>query len=149
MSFGKAIFSLYFVYSSSAFLHSKNRAFRKDTPCSFEIRNPYFSLLLTPISSLILILFFFLLFCRRNAVTKAALEKWSGNNIPVFKKDIGASKELDKLVSSLEEHCSYEPAGFNRKGIKQHILDVFNERRRRRRKGHDYSQVSIFSSFAI
>lgn len=52
-------------------------------------------------------------------------------------------KELEKLVSTIQERCSFEPAGFNREGIKQHILDVFNERRRRR-KGHDYNQVSIF-----
>ena len=114
------------------------------TPSKYS---PYFSLLVIPI--LVPFTPFCLLFCRRNAVTKAALEKWSGNNIPVFKKDVGASKELEKLVSSLEEQCSYEPAGFNQTGIKQHILDVFNERRRRCHKGHDYSQVSSFSLFAF
>ena len=56
-----------------------------------------------------------------------------------LKKDAGASKELEKLISSLEEQCSKEPAGFNQTGIKQHILDVFNERQWCHHEGHDYS----------
>ena len=78
---------------------------------------------------------------RRKAISCAALEKWPGNDLPVFKNDPAASKELDKLVSTLEETCTFEPAGFNKEGIKQHVLDVLNERRRRIRKGHDYTQV--------
>lgn len=60
----------------------------------------------------------------------------------MFKKDMAASKELEKLVSSIEEKCCFEPAGFNGEGIKQHILDVFNEPIWRLRQGHDYTLVS-------
>lgn len=81
---------------------------------------------------------------RRKAVTTAALEQWPGNDLPVFKNDKAATEELETLVSTLEETCSFEPAGFNKEGIKQHVLDVLNERRRRIRKGHDYTQVSSF-----
>ncbi|XP_068753212.1 uncharacterized protein [Montipora capricornis] len=77
---------------------------------------------------------------KRKAVSNAALEKWPGNNLPVFKNDPAATKELETLVSTLEETCSFEAAGFNREGIHQHILDVLNERRRRIRKGHDYTK---------
>ena len=62
---------------------------------------------------------------------------------------MAASKELEKLVSSIEERCSFEPAGFNQEGIKQHILDVFNERRRRLRRGHDYTLVSSIKKFCF
>ncbi|KAJ7361956.1 hypothetical protein OS493_014604, partial [Desmophyllum pertusum] len=77
---------------------------------------------------------------KRKAVTNAALEQWPGNDLPVFKNDKAATEELETLVSTLEETCSFEPAGFNKEGIKQHVLDVLNERRRRIRKGHDYTQ---------
>ena len=88
---------------------------------------------------------------RRKAVTSAALEKWSGNDLPVFRSDPAATQELENLVSTLEETCSFEPAGFNKEGIKQHVLDVLNERRRKIRKGHDYTQVcsSIFMNSVI
>ena len=76
---------------------------------------------------------------------KQPLRNGVGTIFLFLKKDVAASKELEKLISSLEEQCSYEPAGFNRAGIKQYILDVFNQRRRCRRKGHDYSQVRSFS----
>jgi len=82
------------------------------------------------------------LFNSRKAVTDTALQKCPGNNIPIFKKDMAASKELEKLVSSIEERCCFEPAGFDAEGIKQHILDIFNERRRQLRRGHDYTLVS-------
>lgn len=72
------------------------------------------------------------------------MEKWPGNDLPVFKNDPAATKELDKLVSTLEETCTLEPAGVNKEGIKQHVLDVLNERRRRIRKGHDYTQEGSF-----
>lgn len=72
------------------------------------------------------------------------MEKWPGNVIPVFRNDPIATKELATLVSTLEETCSFEPAGFDKAGIKQHVLDVLNERRRPIREGHDYTQVSSF-----
>ena len=85
---------------------------------------------------------------RRKAVTDAATSKWPGNNIPVFKKDNEAKKELEVLVEKLSPDCTCEPAGFNDESIKQHILDVLNERRRRHRNGHDYTKASrIFLIF--
>ena len=88
-------------------------------------------------------------FNRRKAVSQAAIQKWPGNTIPVFRKDLNATKQLDDLVESLAVECSFEPAGFNAHGIRQHILDVLNERRRKQRNGHDYIQVNkwMFSSF--
>ena len=56
------------------------------------------------------------------------MEKWPGNDLPVFRSDPAATQELENLVSTLEETCSFEPAGFNKEGIKQHVLDVLNER---------------------
>lgn len=67
--------------------------------------------------------------------------KWPGNNIPVFRTDIKAKKELDELVEALANDCLYEPAGFDKQCIKQHILDVLNERRWKHRNGHDYMIV--------
>lgn len=49
--------------------------------------------------------------------------------------------ELDILVDELAEKCSYAPAGFGKPGIRQHILDTLNERRRRVHKGHDFNKV--------
>ena len=51
-------------------------------------------------------------------------------------------EELNQLVEELVQDCSFEPLNFGKDGIKQHILDVLNERRRHRRNGHDYSLVS-------
>jgi len=86
---------------------------------------------------------------RRKAVTNAALEKWPGNNLPVFKNDPAATKKLETLVSTLEETCSFETVGFNKEGIHQHILDVLNERRRRICKGHDYTKVSFILTNSV
>ena len=74
-----------------------------------------------------------------------AIQKWPGNNIRTFKKNSHALEELEELVDQLEKECTFEPAGFNRKGIKQHVLDVLNERRRHLRNGHDYTKVSLYS----
>ena len=79
---------------------------------------------------------------RRKAVTDATTSKWPGNNIPVFKKDNEAKKELEALVEKLSPDCTFESAGFNVESIKQHILDVLNKRRRRHRSGHDYNKAS-------
>jgi len=79
---------------------------------------------------------------RRKAVSEPALAKWPGNKLPIFKKDLEAKKELEELVEEITNKCSYEPAGIDKESIRQHILDVLNERRRRHRNGHDYTQVS-------
>lgn len=42
----------------------------------------------------------------------------------------------------LEPECTFQPLNFGTEGIKQHILDVLNERRRHVRKGRDYTLVS-------
>ena len=55
------------------------------------------------------------------------------NEIPNFRKDSAAKEELDKLVAEIAPTCSYDPAGFDKESIRQHILDVINERRRRHR----------------
>ena len=79
---------------------------------------------------------------RRKAISQAAIEKWPGNDIPMFKKNANARKELEDLVESLATECTFEPAEFNANSIRQHILDVLNERRRKHRNGHDYTQVN-------
>lgn len=76
-------------------------------------------------------------------MSEAAIAKWPGNEMPNFKKDSAAKEELDKLVAEIAPTCSYEPAGFETESIRQHILDVINERRRRHRNGHDYTQVIV------
>lgn len=76
-------------------------------------------------------------------MSEAAIAKWPGNEMPNFKKDSAAKEELDKLVAEIAPACSYEPAGFEKESIRQHILDVINERRRRHRNGHDYTQVIV------
>lgn len=81
---------------------------------------------------------------RRKAIRTAAINRWPGNDIPNFKKNKVAVDELNDLVNDLEEDCSFPPLNFGKEGIKQHILDVLNERRHKR-KGHDYSQVSLMS----
>ena len=69
------------------------------------------------------------------------------NNTPKFKTNKKASEELNQLVKELVSECSFPPLNFGRDGIKQHILDVLNERRRHQRNGHDYTQLS--STFYI
>ena len=86
---------------------------------------------------------------RRKAVSKAAIAKWPGNKLPIFKKDLEAKKEFKELVEEITDECSYEPAGFDKESIRQHILDVINERRRTHRNGHDYIQVRITVGFCL
>lgn len=62
----------------------------------------------------------------RKAVSDAAIKKWTGNDIPVFRTDMKAKEELDEMVETLAEDCLYEPAGFDKLCIK-HVLDVLNE----------------------
>jgi len=51
--------------------------------------------------------------------------------------------ELNTLVDELVDQCSYAPAGFGKVGIRQHILDTLNERRRRVHKGHNFDEVDV------
>ena len=55
--------------------------------------------------------------------------------------DQNFARNFARNFEQLEKECCFEPAGFNKEGIQQHILDVLNERRRNIRRGHDYTQV--------
>ena len=44
------------------------------------------------------------------AVSEAAIKKWPGNEMPVFKKDSVAKKGLEKLVEDIADECSFDPA---------------------------------------
>lgn len=78
-----------------------------------------------------------------------AVLKWPGNDIPVFRKNVKALRDLQNLVDELAETCTYAPAGFNKQGIRQHILDTLNERRRRIHKGHDYEKVEVLPKLFV
>ena len=78
----------------------------------------------------------------------AAVSTLPGNSIPCFKGKVGVENraKLSTLVDSLVRECSYTPssiscATFGKSGIKQHIIDSLNERRRRVHSGHDYLMV--------
>ena len=49
---------------------------------------------------------------RRRPVQEKVVQKWLGNNIPVFRKNVTALKNLEELVEELAASCTYEPAGF-------------------------------------
>ncbi len=83
---------------------------------------------------------------RRNRVRAAAALAWPGNEIPTFKNNKENAARLDQLVMELLPDCSYSPLSlpgvcFSRNGIRQHILDTLNERRRRVHGGYDYEKV--------
>ena len=88
------------------------------------------------------VLHLFNFLCRRKAIRAAVIEVWPGNNIPTFKNNKEAEQKLNNLVKDLEKECTFEPLNFGKEGIRQHVLDVLNERRRHVRKGRDYSLVS-------
>lgn len=53
------------------------------------------------------------------------------------------------MVDELAETCTYAPAGFDKGGIRQHILETLNERRWRIHKGHDYEKVYCFKCLPL
>ena len=71
----------------------------------------------------------FVMYRRRN-VQERAVRRWPGNAIPVSRKNVKALKELNELVDESAETCTYAPAGFDKSGIRQHILDTLNDQRR-------------------
>ena len=71
--------------------------------------------------------FFFFFFSEKKAVHAATLKKWPANDIPIFRQNVQALKELNKLVEELEENCSFTQLGFDAQAIHQHILDILNE----------------------
>lgn len=87
-------------------------------------------------------MFFFL--NRKKAVRAAVVAKWPGNDLPNFKRDPTQLKVLGQLVEELEEDCTYITVGFDKQAIRQHILDILNERRRHVRNGHDYTKVLVW-----
>ena len=78
---------------------------------------------------------------RKKAVRAAVIKKWPGNDLPNFKKHPSQLQALNQLVEELEDDCTYLTVGFNKEVLRQHILDILNERRRHVRKGHDYTKV--------
>ena len=84
---------------------------------------------------------------RRRTVQECTVNKWPGNNIPTFRKNEKALKELEIFVDELAETCTYSPAGFGRQGIRKHVLDTLTERRRRIHQGHDYEKVHLPRTF--
>lgn len=105
-----------------------------DCPCSIDY-NFFLKCLSTKVARSSLFVF------RKKAVRAATLKKWPGNEIPTFRKNKDSMKELDELVEELLEECAFPLVGFDAQAIRQHILDILNERRRSVRKGHDYTKV--------
>ena len=83
----------------------------------------------------------FSIFYRLKKIREFTAEKWPGNNIPTFRKKSTASDELEELTDALTVTCAYSEVGLNRKAIRQHIIDVCNERRKNIREGRDYTKV--------
>ncbi|CAB3977434.1 Hypothetical predicted protein [Paramuricea clavata] len=77
---------------------------------------------------------------KKKAVKAAAIKKWPGNNIPIFRKNKQETEQLDALVDELDD-CIFETVGFDKAAIRQHIIDIMNERRRSVRNGYDYTSV--------
>ena len=61
---------------------------------------------------------------RKRPVQEKPVQKWLGNNIPIFRKNVIALKKLEELVEELAASCTYEPAGSNKQGIRQNILNT-------------------------
>jgi hypothetical protein len=64
---------------------------------------------------------------RKKAVRAAAIKKWPGNNIPIFRKNKQETEQLDALVDELDD-CIFETVGFDKPAIRQHIIDIMNEK---------------------
>lgn len=56
---------------------------------------------------------------RRRPVQEKPVQKWLGNNIPIFRKNVTGLKKLEESVEELAASCTYEPAGSNKQGIRQ------------------------------
>ena len=61
---------------------------------------------------------------RRKPVQEKPVQKRLGNNITIFRKNVTALKKLEELVEELAASCTYEPAGSNKQGIRQNILNT-------------------------
>ena len=80
---------------------------------------------------------------RRNKVADAADQAWP-HEIPKFKNSDKNKEKLEKLVTRITPECSLP--FFKARGIKQHILDHFNEKRRYRetlKRGNSSGSESV------
>ena len=78
---------------------------------------------------------------RRNKVRKAVYDTWKGNSIPLFKTDSAERQKLEELAATLIPTCKTKY--FGERAIRQHIFDSLTEKKRRIRKGVDYTKVSM------
>ena len=69
-------------------------------------------------------------------VAEAARKKWPGNHIQTFRNNVANMAELNDLVTKLLPECSLP--WFNKKQIRQHILDTLTERHKNVKRGHNY-----------
>ena len=84
---------------------------------------------------------------RKKRVREFVIAKWPGNHIPTFKKKSSFQEELNDLVEEIAPSCSYPEIGFDKNSIRQHALDVLNERRRNVRNAFDYTKVGFTECF--
>ena len=82
----------------------------------------------------------FILYFRRNKVSKATKLAWPGNDLPIFRGNKENIKKPDDLVKELIPTCSSK--FFTVASIRQHIIDTLAERRQQVKKGYDYNMVS-------
>ena len=87
-------------------------------------------------------------FCRRNSVSEEVKKAFPGNTVANFKKSSEALQQVQKLTDKLVPLYSFAQVGFGPKAIRQHILDTLNERRRRARKGFDFTKP-VFYTLAV
>ena len=77
--------------------------------------------------------------CRRKKISSATSKEFPGDDIPVYKDNPSVKAKVDALVTRLLDDVKPE---FNAFTVKRYILDCLNERRRHRRNGYDYKNVS-------
>eukprot|EP00731_Ephydatia_muelleri_P005308 Em0002g1484a len=82
----------------------------------------------------------------RNKVRKAVYDTWKGNSIPLFKTDSAERQKLEELAATLIPTCKTKY--FGERAIRQHIFDSLNEKKRRIRKGVDYTKPRIRKAIA-
>lgn len=74
---------------------------------------------------------------------------WPGNEAPNFKKSSEDLQKLQKLTDTLVPQFSFPQVRFGPRAIRQHIIDTLNERRRRLRKGFDFTKPVFYSHCVI
>ena len=84
--------------------------------------------------------------CRRNKIAQVAGETWPGNSIPTFKNNEDGLEKVNAMAIQLEPECL---PYLSRVGIKQHIFDCLNERRRCITQGYDYEKVWLYFVYSL